>query len=149
MIVPFFPFSPSEAAVITHKFLLSFADTVRQPIDLISNTMVGHLHLKFHNDGHISQYLATIGYDNALGARSLARIVQQKVQLAVAATYLEGDDEITEAVNLGPLWRFGVKIERRENGPGVVVVENEGFTWLDDKEEDGETVENDEVCNFP
>lgn len=126
-IVPFFPFSAPEQAVVAHKFILDFTDKLRLPIDLLANRLVGHVYLRLQNDGQIAARLAEVGYEEALGARSLQRVVQLMVQVRVAERYVEGDEEIVEGTNEGPLQRFGVRLEGGEEGGCEVVVSKEGL----------------------
>ncbi len=128
LIVPFFPFSASEQAVVAHKFILDFVDKMRRPIDLLSNRLIGHVHLALQNDGKIAAHLAEMGYEEALGARSLQRIVQQQVHVKLADSYVEGDDEITEGTNEGPLQKYTVRLNAVDEDVGEVVVTREGFT---------------------
>ncbi|KAI9812719.1 MAG: hypothetical protein M1827_004475 [Pycnora praestabilis] len=134
LLVPFFPFSPPEQAVVAHKFLLSFLSTLRQPIDLFNNPprFIGHIHLHLQNDGKVSSHLAAIGYEEALGARSLARVVTKEVQTRLADAYVEGEERITEEVNGGALMRYGVALETvgGEEAEVKVVVRREGETVI-------------------
>lgn len=126
LIVPFFPFTAPEQAVVAHKFILDFADKLRQPIDLLANRLVGHVYLALQNDGQIAAHLAEVGYEEALGARSLQRVVQQMVHVRVAERYVEGDEEITEGTNKGPLQRYMLRLDAVEEGVSEVVVGREG-----------------------
>ncbi|KAI9709612.1 MAG: hypothetical protein M1812_007660 [Candelaria pacifica] len=127
LIVPFFPFSPNEQAVVVHKFILDFRDNIRRPIDLLENRLVGHIHLELGiQDGKISSWLAEMGYEEALGARSLQRVVQQLVHSKLADRYLEGDEVITEFVNDGGLQVYRIKLIKGEGAVEELVVEKIG-----------------------
>ena len=136
LIVPFFPFSPGEQAVVTHKFILDFVDKMRQPIDLIAKRFVGHIHLHIQNDSQIAAHLAGIGYEPDLGARSLQRMVQQQIHVKLADEYVEGDDEVTEGRNEGPLQKYGVHLQVIEEERKEIVVNKEGFTSVRKKGEE-------------
>ena len=127
LIVPFFPFSAPEQAVVAHKFILDFADKLRLPIDLLANRLVGHVYLALQNDGQVAEYLAEVGYEEALGARSLQRVVQRLVHVRVAERYVEGDEEIVEEANRGPLMKYLLRLDVGEGGVGEVVVSKVGL----------------------
>ncbi len=126
LIVPFFPFSASEQAAVVHKFILDFVDAMRLPVDLLSNRLIGHIHLDLGaQDGKIASWLAEKGYEEALGARSLQRVVQQLIHSRLADRYVEGDEEITEEVNEGGLQGYAVKL-KVEGEVEKLVVERTG-----------------------
>ena len=112
-IVPFFPFQAVEQAVIVHKFLLDFADHIRKPIDLSAKNLIGHIHCDLQRDGEICKHIAEIGYERTFGARSLKRVVDEaSVEVQLVENYLRADDEITEAINQGPLQKYTVRLDK-------------------------------------
>lgn len=114
--------------MVTHKFLLDTVDEMRQPIDLDAERLVGHVHLLIQNDGQLSTHLANVGYDEKLGARSLYRAVAQHVHARLVDKYIEGDTEIIEETNTGPLQKYGVHLQVIGTKEKEVVVNKEGFT---------------------
>lgn len=144
LIVPFLPFSRGEQAVVTHKFLLDFADEMRQPIDLDAKRLLGHIHVHIHNDGQLSEHLAEMGYEEELGARSLHRVVEEQVQGRLVERHLEGDTEITTETNKGPLQKYGVYLQVIGGKGKEIVVNNEGFTPVKQKVE--EVIEHPVTC---
>ncbi|KAK3708412.1 hypothetical protein LTR37_011508 [Vermiconidia calcicola] len=77
VIVPFFPFSPYEQAVVAHKFLLEIQDEARLPICTRKPELrlVGHAHFNIVGDGVLCQHVAEVGYVKELGARSIRNAV--------------------------------------------------------------------------
>ena len=109
---------------------------MRQPIDLVAKRFVGHIHPHIQNDIQLSTHLAKTGYEPDLGARSLQSIVQQHVHAKPADKYVEGDVEMTEETNKGPLQKYGVHLQATEEDEMDVVVNNEGFTSVMKKGEE-------------
>lgn len=107
---PFFLFSRDEAAVINHKFLRSFGDRIRHPIDLHSESprTVGHMHLSLEEDGEPCKFLAE-SYVLELGARSIQNRVDG-LEDELFMHYTESDDEITEAINKQPHVKYTVQL---------------------------------------
>lgn len=56
-IVPFFPFTPAEQAVVAHTFLLKEIQNCRLPIDLAEDKLVGDLHISNLDDGKLRSLL--------------------------------------------------------------------------------------------
>jgi ATP-dependent Clp protease ATP-binding subunit ClpB len=140
-IVPFFPFSFGEQAVVAHKFYLRLVNQARKPIDLTEATMqlVGHCHLTAPGayDTSVARHLAKDRYDSKLGARSLEIAVKNIKKTFVTAYRKYTDEEITEETNSGPLLRFDVQLHPGglNKTPKIVVVEN-GVTHLPSDPED-------------
>ena len=133
-IVPFFPFSTNEQAVVAHKFLLALQDEARLDIDL--NTAqpkcFGHCHVSILDDGKLCQHLAKIGYTHQQGARSLDNTVYKTRQKFVMK-YLATDVEVAEATNEGPLDKYTVQLHPDEGNGGEVVVFRDGTTTVEAK----------------
>ena len=102
---PFLPFSPGEAAVIAHKYILELTARVRQSISASSGKLVGHIALEVRRDGTVCSFLAAEGYDSDQGARSLKGIVGSKIEDQLVKVYLEEDGQIQD---LQPLVHYVV-----------------------------------------
>ncbi|KAL9122673.1 MAG: hypothetical protein Q9187_000770 [Circinaria calcarea] len=136
IVVPFFPFQAGEQAVVASKFMLDFARLLRGPIDLEKKRFIGHLELQFENDTEVARFLAETGYERGLGARSLARVVEQLIETPLAYEYVQGNDEITMEMNDGPLQRYTVKVVRGRDGQRtLIVVREKSITVVDADEE--------------
>ena len=107
MIIPFLPFSPGEAAVVAHKYVLELKRRVRQDIKLSGKQVVGNVILEVRRDGALCRALAEDGYDSDQGARSLKAAVDARVQDELVRTYLEEDGRIRDG---GPIRRYVVDI---------------------------------------
>ncbi|KAI4641381.1 uncharacterized protein J4E78_010444 [Alternaria triticimaculans] len=110
LFVPFLPFSPSECAVVLHKFMLEYATSIRQPIDHDPSVIryIGHCRLSLVDDGKICTALTEKYYSKDLGARSLDNAVRE-VRDELADKYSETDVLATEDLNDGPLQTFIVR----------------------------------------
>ena len=93
-IVPFFPFSKAEQAVVAHGFLLNATDKIRAPLDLSQDKLIGDLNLQTLNDGQLCSVLAEKAYDPELGVRSLDRAVTDEILVRLVNSYLEGRQEV-------------------------------------------------------
>ncbi|SMY21909.1 unnamed protein product [Zymoseptoria tritici ST99CH_1A5] len=116
-IIPFFPFSPGEQAVVAHKFILHLHDTVRKDIDMKEPNprLIGHCLLSLNDDGKICQHLARDGYVEELGARSLDTKVGEVCQ-AFVSIYARRDELVNEETNRGPLKKYVIQLNRVEEG---------------------------------
>ena len=126
VIVPFFPFTRGEQAVIVHKFLLNLRDDLRQPINLKEKKMVGHSDLWIQKDGQLCTSLAQNWYDIDIGARSLLRGVEQDVEVPLAERYCMSDTKVSEETNKGPLQKYTVQLWSMEDGPAKISVIQNG-----------------------
>lgn len=116
-IVPFFPFSPQEASVIAHKYILALQHQVRAPINLSTPQMLGNIALAVDGDGKVCKYIAQVGYDVMFGARSLDRMVGETVRAELVRRYLDVDEEVTESMNDGDATQYVVQL-REVDGVG-------------------------------
>lgn len=116
-IVPFFPFTPLEASVIAHKYILALQRQVRTPINLSTPQMLGNVELTIDGDGKVCKYIAQTGYDVMFGARSLDRSVGEMVRAELVRKYLDVDDEVTESMNDGDAAQYVVQL-REMDGVG-------------------------------
>ncbi|KAL8992368.1 MAG: hypothetical protein Q9169_007154 [Polycauliona sp. 2 TL-2023] len=90
-IVPSLHFTPDEQAVVAYTFLRRLHNDVRADVDEGAKIFAGHMHLRFLDDGQISQYLARAGCNSELGARSLRMTVNRKVGQALGSTMRRGE----------------------------------------------------------
>ncbi|OCK78281.1 P-loop containing nucleoside triphosphate hydrolase protein [Lepidopterella palustris CBS 459.81] len=120
LVLPFLPFSPSEAAVIVHKYLLELQSHLSQAVQLSGQQLVGRINLCIKNDGAICSLLASEGYDADQGARSLKSAVELRVADELVGKYLEEDGRIEDGQRMV---RYTVDVTR---GGGLVVFKAEG-----------------------
>lgn len=80
LVVPFLPFSPAEASVVAHKYVLDLQQRVLQRIQLSGQQLVGRIVLDVRQDGAICKLIAEEGYDSAQGARSLKQAVEGRIE---------------------------------------------------------------------
>ena len=107
-IVPFFPFTEDEQAVVAHSFLLAELRKCRRPIDLAQDKLIGDLHISTTDDGKLCSLLAERHYDPDLGARSLAQAVTDDIMIPLVELYLEPPGN--EGLGRGP--RADVALEK-------------------------------------
>jgi ATP-dependent Clp protease ATP-binding subunit ClpB len=133
-IIPFFPFSPNEQAVVAHKFLLALQGKARLPINLkvTPPRFVGHCHVNILDDGKLCQRLAKACYTQQQGARSINNTVD-KIRQKLVAKYLETDAEVTEASNKGPLEKYTVQLHPDQGAGGEVVAFRDGITPVEER----------------
>ncbi|KAK5123530.1 hypothetical protein LTR85_002568 [Meristemomyces frigidus] len=111
-IVPLFPFSPNEAAVVAHKFLLDLQDDMRKPIATTEPELrfIAHSRLSVIDDGKLCQHLvAKDRYEPQLGARSIATSVN-RVRTALALEYSKSGEEIQDQDNERPLQGYTAQL---------------------------------------
>ena len=107
-IIPFFPFTKAEQAVVAHSFLLAELRKCRRPINLAQDKLIGDLHISTCDDGKLCSLLAERHYDPDLGARSLAQAVTDDVMIPLVELYLEPPGN--EGLGRGP--RADVALEK-------------------------------------
>ena len=107
--IPFLPFTPGEAAVVTHKYILDLKDRVRQRVSASGRQLVGTIILEIRRDGAICTLLAAEGYDSDQGARSLKATVDSRIEAELVRAYLEEDSRIQDQQ---PLVRYAVDLSR-------------------------------------
>ncbi|KAF2806916.1 uncharacterized protein BDZ99DRAFT_465668 [Mytilinidion resinicola] len=132
LIVPFFPFSRGEAAVVTHKFFLDLFDQVKKPVVIRpgQHHWVGHCHLTGKGT-EICEYIAKEEYEWAFGARVLNdAVIAIANDLFISYTRVDRDEEITEETNNGPLQRFDVQLRPTSDGNSEAIVLHKGHTVL-------------------
>ena len=130
VVVPFFPFTKGEQAVVLHKSLLDLGDELRQPINLKEKKVVGHGDLSIQKDGQLCTSLAQKWYDIDTGARSLLRGVEQDVEVPLAERYCMSDTKVSEEMNKGPLQKYTVQLWSVEDSPAKVSVIQDGETLI-------------------
>jgi hypothetical protein len=120
--VPFFPFTRDEAAVVAHKFIRNLSDKISKPIDLISKPArpLGHIQLSIVNDGNVCKSLSEDCYIRELGARSIQNCVDELAQ-DLFMLYVSSEEEITEATNGLPHYRYEMHLHSTADGDGVEV----------------------------
>ncbi|OCK84463.1 P-loop containing nucleoside triphosphate hydrolase protein [Lepidopterella palustris CBS 459.81] len=101
--LPFLPFSPSEQAVVAHKYILELAHRVRPSVNLSygpEERLLGNVFLRVRRDASVCKAVAAEGYDADLGARSLITTVKADIEGPVVLGYLEVDEEIIEGQDM-------------------------------------------------
>ncbi|KAL7771228.1 hypothetical protein CFE70_001171 [Pyrenophora teres f. teres 0-1] len=127
-VIPFFPFSLREQAVIAHKFLRRIAVEVRENIDLRPETRrhMGQCHISLQDDGRICSYMAERGYSRSSGARGLNREAMRVGQMA-REMYNRIPGLVTERSNEEPVEKLEVKLMPNSNGgPKIGVFRKQG-----------------------
>ncbi|KAI4953475.1 hypothetical protein J4E91_002322 [Alternaria rosae] len=104
LFVPFIPFSPSECAVVLHRFMLEYATSIRQPSDHNPSVIryIGHCKLSLVDDGKICTALTDEYYSKDFGVRSLDNAARE-IRDELADKYSETNVLATEYLNNGPL----------------------------------------------
>jgi len=114
-IIPFLPFSPGEAAVVAHKYILELQRKVKETVRLSGKQLVGGILLEVRRDGVVCCQLAANGYDSDQGARSLRATVTSRIEDELVQAYLDEDGRIQDGQ---PLVRYVVDLAHN----GVVSV---------------------------
>jgi len=126
VVIPFLPFSPVEAAVVAHRFVLELKRRVLQPVKVSGKRLDGNVILELERDGAICKFIADEAYDPDQGARSLQNAVESRIGDALVQAYLDEEGQIDDSL---PMTNYRVSLTR--NGTlGVVKV-------TDNTEEDG------------
>jgi hypothetical protein len=120
--IPFLPFTPNEAAVVAHKYVLSLAGRVAGAVDDSGGSnaggrLVGRVALEVERSGAVCALLAAEDYDPETGARSLEMAVGARVEEPLVQAYLEEEGEIH---GLQPRRRYLVDVAK--GGSGVLSV---------------------------
>ncbi|KAL8823713.1 MAG: hypothetical protein Q9191_005612 [Dirinaria sp. TL-2023a] len=136
-IVPFFPFTEGEQAVVVYRFLLQLANSVREPINIATKKLAGHLHLNFVDDGKICSSLAKDFYMPELGARSLETAVDCQVKARFSTEFLSQSQPVTDEMNEAPLSKYDVCVSTTSSGNDEVTVKQSGFTKLQSRKGHG------------
>ncbi|KAL9576488.1 MAG: hypothetical protein Q9212_007056 [Teloschistes hypoglaucus] len=125
-IIPFFPFSAEEQAVMAYKFMRKLFNETRKSINISEDHLARHLYLRFHDDGQIASFLAEKYYFPELGARSLAKAVSTQVCHKLTTAFLEQGEEITDEANEEAWAVFDVRIEELRGGFRELTVKANG-----------------------
>ena len=88
-IIPFFPFSKQEAAVVAHGHLLQYIHEYREPRNLKEGKPIGDPHLDYLDDGELCK-IAAEWYQKGLGASSLEKAVHRVLSQPVTNYDLDG-----------------------------------------------------------
>ncbi|KAF1911539.1 P-loop containing nucleoside triphosphate hydrolase protein [Ampelomyces quisqualis] len=122
-VIPFFPFSPGEQAVVAHKFLRKDARNARKDIDLRPEVkrMMGHCIISYVEDGPLCAYMAERGYHRSSGARGVKREAK-KVMAAARKVYNNIPERVDESLNDGPFEKLEVKLAPSGNNKHEVKV---------------------------
>lgn len=131
-VVPFFPFSPNEQAVVAHKFFQHVQKEARLPIDLeiIPPKYVGHCHINIKDDGPLCRNVVKEGYISKQGARSIG-IAVDRVRREFFRKYSHADGKVAEVLNCGSLQKYSIELHPGAEGmDDEVAVYRDGVTSL-------------------
>lgn len=104
--LPFFPFSPSEQAVVAHKYILNLKHILAADIDVDAATLMGHIKLDIEGETAVCRLLARTGYAVEHGARSIEREVEKSVRDAVTEEWMRCPEDVADQNNKGPYERY-------------------------------------------
>lgn len=104
-VIPFFPFSTSEAAVLAHSFLLRIIDRIKRPIDG-KTLQMGRVWLSIRDHGPLCEHVARCSYDKCTGARPVKSSVEIEVEEIISSKYLDGDAIDAQESNECPLKQY-------------------------------------------
>lgn len=135
-ILSFFPFTTSEQAVVTYKFMRDLCNNVRKPINVEAKVFAGHLHLNFVDDGKIASYLAKDLYMPELGARSLETAVDCHVEQKLVEEFMNQPGLIVNEINSRSLVKYDVRVSTTSHMFEQVTVKQAGFTSLQSQKQD-------------
>ncbi|KAL9617533.1 MAG: hypothetical protein Q9160_007691 [Pyrenula sp. 1 TL-2023] len=127
-VIPFFPFTEEEQAVVAHKILLEEARRARCPIDVEKPQLYGDFNLHIKDDGPFSKSIAHQAYNPELGARSLANLTSHHIINPIIELYLK-DDEPCEPrrSERAPLPQISMKLASDSAGQEHVKIYKDGF----------------------
>jgi ATP-dependent Clp protease ATP-binding subunit ClpA len=103
-IVPFFPFSKEEAAVVGDNICAATSDTIHKSIDNKTKRHQGYMQLEVREDGKLRSLLAK-NYKIDEGVRSLDSVVEDKISNAVSKVYRSIDHPFEDGmITLSRTW---------------------------------------------
>ncbi len=109
-ILPFFPFSPGEQAVIAHKYLLQQKREMAKDIDITGKKLLRHITLKVVDDARVCRVLAD-DYERTTGARSIMKTVERRVnQVLTEEWFNHGTREVLDADNDGEFESYSIAV---------------------------------------
>lgn len=129
-IVPFFPFSRGERAVVVSKYMLGLGNQVRRPIDIKAKKLAGHTHLNVVNDGQIALHIATNYYDPETGARSLDNAVDAQIKHRLMRAIQSEPELVADENNHNALERYDVRLVTILKDTEAIAVKRMGSTEL-------------------
>lgn len=106
LVLPFFPFSPTEQAVLAHKYILALKRVLAADIDVASAAFMGHIKLDVEGEAAVCRLLARSGYTVEYGARAIEREVEAMVRDAVTDAWMRCPEDVTDQSNGGPFERY-------------------------------------------
>ena len=114
--IPFVPFNELEQAVAAFKFMRKQRNHARQPIDVKAKHFFRHCNISYSDDGGIASFVAQQSYVRELGARSLENGVTYSIMWKVPDAFGEGEAEISDVMNDGPLKEYHVGLVTTDDG---------------------------------
>ncbi|KAI2479139.1 ClpA ATPase protein [Pyrenophora tritici-repentis] len=133
-VIPFFPFSLGEQAVVAHKFLRRIAAEVREKIDLRPETRrhIGQCHISLQDDGKTCSHMAERGYNRTSGTCGLSREAMRVSQMA-RDVYTKIPGRVTERLNEKPVEKLEVRLmPTPNNGQKIGVFRKQGGERVDE-----------------
>lgn len=129
-IVPFFPFTANEQAVVAYTFMRKLRNEVRKKIDIETRQFVRHIHLHFPDDGQLARHIVMEGYEADTGARSLDGEVVRQVEHKLMREFLNGEQQVTDDVDKKHLYKYDVRVVDGPAGLQETEVRKAGTTML-------------------
>jgi ATP-dependent Clp protease ATP-binding subunit ClpA len=124
--IPFLPFSPIEQAAVADKCLADLGRELTKPVNICNESSqyrpVGNVDLQVKRGYSLCKALATQGYVEELGARSIINTIDREVRMPLCRQYLESRDEIREHQPAGS-FAVGVDADSEEVDVSELVVE--------------------------
>lgn len=131
-IIPFFPFSEHEQAVVAHSFISSVAESYRRDINIPTKDLLGRTHVLLHKDEEVCAHIARTTYNTKLGARAIKNGVDRHIKLPLDKLWRDHDEEFDAKMNVRPLPRYVVQLAKEKNGESIHVFEK-GTTVVADE----------------
>lgn len=129
-IIPFFPFTANEQAVVAYTFMRRLRNEVRQKIDIKAKQFVRHIHIHFPDDAQLARHIVMEGYEADTGARSLDGEVVRQVEHKLMREVLNGEQQITDDVDEKQLCKYVVRVVDGTAGLQETEVRKAGTTML-------------------
>ena len=129
-IVPFFPFTENEQAVVAYTFLHRLRNEVRKKVDVEAKQFARHIHLHFSDDGQLARHIVMEGYEADIGARSLDGEVVRQVEHKLMREFLNGEQLVTDDVDERQLCKYDVRVVDGIAGLQEIEVRKAGTTML-------------------
>jgi hypothetical protein len=110
-VIPFFPFSEPEAAVVAHESLLIPSDSLRRPMDVKNGNFRNHIYLDIMEDRPLCKQIARDSYLRNSDSRKedaccIQREVDAKAENQLTRKWQDILGEAKNTMNAGPNMLF-------------------------------------------